>query len=93
MLSEEQARYREAYEQRMSQPMSGSDQMLMSLFMLGVLGLLVVGAGAPLWGLWKWRGGAGRRAASRGTRTAARALRPARACARARAARRRSSAR
>ena len=57
MLSEEQARYREAYEQRMSQPMSGSDQMLMSLFMLGVLGLLVVGAGAPLWGVWKWRGG------------------------------------
>jgi hypothetical protein len=29
----------------------------MSLFMLGVLGLLVVGAGAPLWGVWKWRGG------------------------------------
>jgi NADPH:quinone reductase-like Zn-dependent oxidoreductase len=31
--------------------------LFMSFFMAGVLGLLLVGAGAPLWGLWKWRGG------------------------------------
>ena len=57
MLAEEKERYRQAYEQRMSEPVSAGDRAFMSLFMLVVLGLLVVGAAAPLWGVWKWRGG------------------------------------
>jgi len=57
MLSEEKERYRQNYEQRMSEPVSTGGMLFMMFFMLAVLALLVVGAGAPLWGVWKWRGG------------------------------------
>jgi hypothetical protein len=57
MLAEEKERYRQDYERRMSEPVTTGSMLLMSAFMLGVLGLLLVGAGAPLWGVWKWRGG------------------------------------
>lgn len=57
MLAEERVRYKQAYEQRMSEPVSTGGMLFMSFFMIAVLGLLVVGAGAPLWGIWKWRGG------------------------------------
>jgi hypothetical protein len=57
MLAEEKERYQQAYEQRMSEPVTTGSMLFMSFFMAGVLGLLLVGAGAPLWGLWKWRGG------------------------------------
>lgn len=57
MLAEEKERYRQDYEQRMSEPVSIGGMFFMSVFMWAVLGLLLVGAGAPLWGVWKWRGG------------------------------------
>jgi hypothetical protein len=57
MLAEERERYRQDYERRMNEPVSTGGMLLMSVFMMGVLGLLLVGAGAPFWGLWKWRGG------------------------------------
>lgn len=57
LLAEEKERYRQAYEQRMSEPVTTGSMVFMSFFMLAVLGLLVVGAGAPSWGVWKWRGG------------------------------------
>lgn len=57
MLSEEKERYRQDYERRMSEPVSTGSMLFMSVFMLAVLALLVVGAAAPLWGVWKWRGG------------------------------------
>ncbi|MGH8662239.1 MAG: hypothetical protein ACREUB_10835 [Burkholderiales bacterium] len=57
MLREERERSQLAYERRMSEPVSTGSMLLMATFMLGVLGLLLVGAGAPLWGVWKWRGG------------------------------------
>jgi len=57
MLSEEKERYRQNYEQRMSEPVSTGGMLFMMFFMLAVLALLLVGAGAPLWGVWKWRGG------------------------------------
>ena len=57
LLREEQERSRQAYEQRMNEPVSTGGMLFMMFFMLAVLALLVVGAGAPLWGVWKWRGG------------------------------------
>jgi hypothetical protein len=57
MLAEERVRYKQAYEQRMSEPVSTGGMLMMSVFMWVVLALLLVGAGAPFWGLWKWRGG------------------------------------
>ncbi|MGH8647845.1 MAG: hypothetical protein ACREUP_00860 [Burkholderiales bacterium] len=57
MLREERERSQQAYERQMSGPVSTGGMLFMSFFMLTVLGLLVVGAGAPLWGVWKWRGG------------------------------------
>jgi hypothetical protein len=57
LMAEERVRYQQAYEQRMSEPVSTGGMLFMSFFMLVVLGLLLVGAGAPLWGLWTWRGG------------------------------------
>jgi hypothetical protein len=57
LMAAERVRYQQAYEQRMSEPVSAGSMVFMSFFMLIVLGLLVVGAGAPLWGVWKWRGG------------------------------------
>jgi hypothetical protein len=57
LLREEEQRSREAYERRMSEPVSTGSMLFMSFFMLAVLALLLVGAGAPFWAVLKWRGG------------------------------------
>jgi hypothetical protein len=57
MLMHERAVQREAYEKRMSEPVTAGDRIFMSGFMLTVLVLLLCGLAAPMWGLWKWRGG------------------------------------
>jgi hypothetical protein len=57
LLAQEEEKRRRAYEQRMSEPISAGEHVLMSGFMLAVLGLLVGSAAAPAWALWKWRGG------------------------------------
>ena len=56
LLREEQDRYQQAYKERMNKPASAGDTAFMWVFMLVVLGLLVAGLGAPLLGVWKWRG-------------------------------------
>jgi len=48
---------REAYEKRMSEPVTAGDRIFMSCFMSAVLFILLCGLVAPMWGLWKWRGG------------------------------------
>jgi len=48
---------RDAYERRMREPVTAKDSLLMSGFMLTMLGLLVAGFAWPAWGVWKWRGG------------------------------------
>lgn len=45
------------YERQMNTPVSSSDRMLLSLFMLSMLALGLLGFIWPAWGLWKWRGG------------------------------------
>ena len=57
LLAQEEEQRRRDYEQRMSQPPSAGEGVLMFGFMLAVLGLLVGSVAAPAWGLWKWRGG------------------------------------
>ncbi len=57
MLMRERAVQREAYEKRMSEPVTAGDRIFMSGFMLAVLFVLLCGLVAPMWGLWKWRGG------------------------------------
>jgi hypothetical protein len=57
LLRAEETRRREEYEKRMAEPVSATDNLLMSAFMLAVLGLLVAGFAAPAWGLWRWRNG------------------------------------
>jgi hypothetical protein len=57
LLRAEEILQRQAHERRMAEPVSATDTLLMSGFMLVVLGLLVGGFVAPAWGLWKWRGG------------------------------------
>jgi hypothetical protein len=57
LLAQEEEKSRRAYEQRMSEPISAGESVLMSGFMLAVLGLLVGSVVAPAWALWKWRGG------------------------------------
>jgi hypothetical protein len=57
LLRAEEILQRQAYEQRMAEPVSATDTLFMSGFMLVVLGLLVAGFVAPAWGLWKWREG------------------------------------
>jgi hypothetical protein len=56
MLMHERAVQRDAYEKRMSEPVSAGDHIFMSGFMLAVLVLLLCGLAAPIWGLWKWHG-------------------------------------
>ena len=57
LLREAEAAQRRDFEQRMNQPVTAWDTVLMSGFGLTVLGLLVGGFVAPAWGLWKWRQG------------------------------------
>jgi hypothetical protein len=57
LLLEAEAAQRRDFEQRMNQPVTAWDTVLMSGFMLTVLGLLVGGFVAPAWALWKWRQG------------------------------------
>jgi len=45
------------YERRMNAPVSSGDRILFSGFMLGMLAIGVLGFAAPIWGLWRWRGG------------------------------------
>ena len=53
---EEEAVRRQAYEKRMSEPVTAGDSAFMSGFMLTVLALLVAGFAWPAWGILKWRG-------------------------------------
>ena len=48
---------RQAYAQRMNEPVTKSESVLMSGFMLAILALLVGGIAVPAWAVWKWRGG------------------------------------
>jgi hypothetical protein len=57
MRREEQILQRQAYEKRMNEPVSFGSQILMSGFMLLMLGVLISGLAVPGWALWKWRGG------------------------------------
>jgi len=57
MLREEQIAQKQAYEKRMNEPVSFGSQILMSGFMLLMLGVLIAGFAAPAWALWKWHGG------------------------------------
>jgi hypothetical protein len=57
LLRAEETMRRQEYEKRMAEPVSATDRVLASGFMLGVLGLLVAGFAAPAWGLWRWRDG------------------------------------
>ncbi len=56
LRAREEEQRRRDYEQRMSEPPSAGEGVLMAGFMLGVLALLVGGVAAPAWGLWRWRG-------------------------------------
>ena len=51
------AKQREAYEQRMSEPVSAGDTVLFSGFMLAVLALGIGGLVAPVWAVRRWQGG------------------------------------
>ena len=57
MLREEQIAQKQAYEKRMNEPVSVGSGILMSGFMLLMLGALIAGFAAPVWALWKWQGG------------------------------------
>ncbi len=57
MRREEQIAQKQAYEKRMNEPISFGSQILMSGFMLLMLGALIAGFAAPAWALWKWQGG------------------------------------
>jgi hypothetical protein len=57
MLAQERALQTEAYQNRMSEPLTAGDRVFMSGFMAAVLGVLLGGVAAPLWAMWKWRGG------------------------------------
>ncbi|MGH8755181.1 MAG: hypothetical protein ACREU0_05070 [Burkholderiales bacterium] len=57
MRREEQIAQKQAYEKRMNEPVSVGSSILMSGFMLLMLGALIAGFAAPAWALWKWRGG------------------------------------
>lgn len=52
----EQERIRQASERQGNGQATSGGTAFMLLFMLAVLGLLLAGLGAPLWGVWKWRG-------------------------------------
>lgn len=53
----ERAAQRADDERRMSEPLSASDAALGMGFMWTVLALLLIGLAAPVWALWRWRGG------------------------------------
>ena len=57
MLREEQIAQKQAYDKRMNEPISFGSQILMSGFMLLMLGVLIAGFAVPAWALWKWQGG------------------------------------
>jgi len=57
LLATEKARYAEDARQRAAEPVSDGTTVLFSGFMFFVLALLIGGIGAPLWSVWKWRGG------------------------------------
>ena len=42
---------------QMSKPVSAGDMALFSGFMLAMLALGLLGFAAPVWGMWRWRGG------------------------------------
>ena len=48
--------FKQAQREQASRPASAGDTVLVSGFMLVMLGLAVGGVGAPAWALWKWRG-------------------------------------
>jgi len=48
---------RQAYEKQTSEPVSASDSLFMSGFMLAILALLAGGLAAPVRAVWRWRGG------------------------------------
>lgn len=48
---------RQQAERRANTPPTAGEYALFSVFMLAMLGLLGTGLGAPVWGMWKWRGG------------------------------------
>ena len=54
---QEAAVRRQAYEKRMSEPVTAAESAFMSGFMLTVLALLIAGLAWPAWAMWKWRGG------------------------------------
>lgn len=47
----------QAYQERMSKPVSAGEVALFSGFMLAMLALGLLGFAAPAWGVWRWRGG------------------------------------
>jgi hypothetical protein len=57
MRREEQIAQKQAYEKSMNEPISFGSQILMSGFMLLMLGALIAGFAVPAWALWKWQGG------------------------------------
>ena len=57
MRREEQIAQKQAYEKSMNEPVSVRSGILMSVFMLLMLGALIGGFAAPVWALWKWQGG------------------------------------
>ncbi len=54
---EDQTAQKQAYEKRMNEPVPTGSYVLMSGFMLLMLGVLVAGFAVPAWALWKWQGG------------------------------------
>jgi hypothetical protein len=52
----EEAVRREAFEKRMSEPISAGESAAMSAFMLTVMALLAAGFVWPAWAMWKWQG-------------------------------------
>ncbi|MGH8500805.1 MAG: hypothetical protein ACRERV_18625, partial [Methylococcales bacterium] len=57
MRREEQIAQKQAYEKSMNEPVSVGSGILMSGFMLLMLGVLIAGFAVPAWALWKWQGG------------------------------------
>jgi hypothetical protein len=57
MLREDAIAQRQAYEKRMNEPVSVGSEILVSGFMLLMLGVLISGFALPAWAWWKWHGG------------------------------------
>ena len=56
LRTENERLQREAYEQRMSEPVTTGNTLLFGGFMLAVLGIGLGGIAAPVWALWRWQG-------------------------------------